>query len=210
MRIIHCRFYLLHLNKLQPLRLIIVSTSTNHYLSKRLLKLNVGFLLSEGPGNIRTVPITIPERVQVDDDLFIESLNGDMILSRTKEGVLAQATLQVAMKRECDRCLDEIVHIFDVPIEELFAFPADPDNSVLSIDSTGDIDLAVLLREEILIEESYRVFCRDDCKGLSAKNGVNLNREDDIVDEEEEDMSVTDTPIDPRLAILKQLLDDKN
>jgi len=209
MRIIHCCFNLLHLNKLQPLRLIIVSSSTNSYLSKRLLKLNVGFLLSEGPGNSRTIPITIPERVQVDDDLFIESLNGDMTLSRTKEGILAQATLQVATKRECDRCLDEFVHKFDVPVEELFAFPPDPDNSVFSIDSTGDIDLALLLREEILIEEDYRVFCREDCKGLSAENGINLNHEEDIV-EEVEDMSVTDAPIDPRLAILKQLLDDRN
>jgi uncharacterized protein len=207
MRIIQCSLNMLHLNNLQPLRLIIVSSSTNQYLSKRLLKLNVGFLLSEGPGNSRIIPINIPERVQVDDDLYIESLTGDMTLTRTKEGILSQAILQVMIQRECDRCLDAFVHKFDVPVEELFAFPADPDNSVFSIDSTGDIDLAPLLREEILIEEGHRVFCKEDCKGLSTENGVNLNHEDDTL-EDLEDMSVTEAPIDPRLAILKQLLDD--
>ena len=206
MRIRQCSFCLIQLNKLQPLRLIIVSSSTNSYLNKRLLKINVGFLLSNGPGNSRIIPINIPERVQVDDELFLESLIGDMTITRTKEGILAQATLQAAIKRECDRCLEEFVYIFDVPIEELFAFPADPDNSVFSIDSTGDIDLALLLREEILIEEGYRVFCREDCKGLSTENGVNLNYENDV--EDEEDLTPTDTPIDPRLAVLKQLLDD--
>ncbi len=206
MRIRQCSSCLIHLNKFQPLRLITVSSSTNSYLSKRLLKINVGFLLSEGPGNSRVIPINIPERVQVDDELFLESLSGDMTITRTKEGILAQATLKAAVERECDRCLDEFVHVFDVPVEELFAFPADPENSVFSIDSTGDIDLALLLREEILIEEDYRVFCREDCKGLSA-DGVNLNYEDDV-DEEVDNITVTDTPIDPRLAVLKQLLDD--
>jgi len=184
-----------------------VSSSANKYLSKRLLKINVGFLLSEGPGNSRVIPINIPERVQVDDELFLESLTGDMTITRTKEGILGQATLKAAVKRECDRCLDTFVHVFDVPVEELFAFPADPDNNVFSIDSTGDIDLALLLREEILIEEDYRVFCREDCKGLSTENGVNLNFEVDV-DEEVEDIADTEAPIDPRFAVLKQLLDD--
>jgi uncharacterized protein len=155
------------------------------------------------------MPITIPERVQVDDDLYLESLHGDLVLTRTKEGILGQGTLKVAHQRECDRCLDAFVHVFDVRVEELFAFPADPDKSVFSVDSTGYINLGFLLREEVLIEESYRVICRADCRGLSAENGANLNHEEDIV-EEIDDTSEADLPIDPRLAVLKQLLDDPN
>ncbi|PJF33944.1 MAG: hypothetical protein CUN57_00825, partial [Phototrophicales bacterium] len=188
------------------LRSIIVSSPSGSYLNKRLLKLNVGFLLSEGPGNARHMPINIPERVQVDDDLYLESLSGELLLTRTKEGILAQGTLKVANERECDRCLDIFIHRFDVPVEELFAYPADEEKSVFSVDSTGDINLAPLLREEVLIEESYRVICRDDCQGLSVETGVNLNHEPehgDVRDIYEEE----DTAIDPRLAVLKQLLD---
>jgi len=185
-----------------------VGSSANNYLNKRLLKLNVGFLLSEGPGNSREMPIDIPERVQVDTDLYLESLKGTFLLTRTKEGILAQGTLTVAHIRECDRCLEEFIHEFDVPVEELFAFPADPDKSVFSVDQTGSIDLAPLIREEVLIEESYRVICREDCRGLSIETGVNLNHqpEAEIKDESDEDDRA---PIDPRMAVLKQLLDDK-
>ena len=183
-----------------------MSSPSNHYLNKRLLKLNVGFLLSEGPGNSRAMPIHLPERVQVDDDLYLESLIGDIVLTRTKEGILLQGTLHVANSRECDRCLDEFVHEFEVPIEELFAFPADPNISAFSVDSTGHINLAPLLREEVLIEESYRVTCREDCRGLSV-GGVNLNHEEAVIDDTSDDSTEATEAIDPRLAVLKQLLD---
>jgi len=189
------------------IRLIIVSLPNNNYLNKRLLKLNVGFLLSEGPGNSHLMPINIPERVQVDDDLYLESLAGELLLTRTKEGILGQGTLQVTNKRECDRCLDIFQHQFDVDVEELFAFPADIEKSVFSVDSTGYINLGVLLREEVLIEESYRVICKEDCQGLSIETGVNLNHEQENMDEVE--IYDIDTSIDPRLAVLKQLLDNK-
>lgn len=184
-----------------------MGSSTNNYLNKRLLKLNVGFLLSEGPGNSREMPIDIPERVQVDTDLYLESIQGMLVLTRTKEGMLAQGVLRVANMRECDRCLDEFLHEFDVPVEELFAFPADPDMTVFSVDSTGHINLGLLVREEVLIEESYRVICREDCRGLSAVTGINLNEQPDAVDEDDGIGEISD--IDPRMAVLKQLLDDK-
>lgn len=184
------------------------SSANNNYLNKRLLKLNVGFLLSEGPGNSREMPMDIPERVQVDTDLYLESVAGQLLLTRTKEGILAQGTLQVAHIRECDRCLDEFLHTFDVPVEELFAHPANPDMTVFAVDSTGHINLAPLVREEVLIEESYRVVCREDCRGLSAESGVNLNHEPETALEADE-LTDADAPIDPRLAVLKQLLDDK-
>lgn len=184
-----------------------MGSSANNYLNKRLLKLNVGFLLSEGPGNSREMPIDIPQRVQVDTDLYLESIKGNLILTRTKEGILAQGTLHVANMRECDRCLDEFLHEFDVPVEELYAFPANPDMTVFSVDSTGHINLGLLVREEVLIEESYRVICRDDCRGLSTVSGVNLNHESEL-DVDDDDLPEVST-IDPRMAVLKQLLDDQ-
>lgn len=176
------------------------------YLKRRLLKLQVGFLLSEGPGNAKDVPICLPQRVQVASDLYLESLTGSLVLTRTKEGILIQGALQVSHARECDRCLEAFDHAFELSVAELFASPPDANISVFSVDSNGEIDLAPLLREEVLIEESYRTVCRADCRGLSAETGVNLNHE-------EEASLVAAGPqldggeaIDPRLAILQQLL----
>ena len=175
---------------------------SRNYLNKRLLKVNVGFLLSEGPGSAREIPIDIPQRVKIDHDLYLESLKGRLLLTRTKEGILMQGIVQVHHQRQCDRCLETLIHSFDVAIAELFASPADPDKSVFSVDSTSDIDLAPLLREEALIEESSRVICRDSCRGLSADTGLNLNYESEMAE-----AAQPDADIDPRLAVLKQLLD---
>ncbi len=175
------------------------------YLKRRLLRLQVGFLLSEGPGNSKEVPISLPQRVQVASDLYLESLTGNLVLTRTKEGILIQGTLQVHHARECDRCLEAFDHVFALSVAELFASPPDANISVFNVDSNGEIDLAPLLREEVLIEDSYRTVCRADCRGLSAETGVNLNHEEEAL--------VTAGPqvdgsgaIDPRLAVLQQLL----
>jgi len=174
------------------------------YLKKRLLKLQVGFLLTEGPGNSREVPISLPQRIQVDSDLFLESIAGSLVLTRTKEGILIQGDLRLSHARECDRCLEAFDHAFVLSIAELFASPPDANISAFSVDSNGEIDLAPLLREEVLIEESYRSFCRDDCRGLSADTGINLNYEREAAAEA---MQLEGgAAIDPRLAVLKQLL----
>ena len=181
-----------------------MNSKQGRYLKRRLLKLKVGFLLAEGPGSSRSVPIAMPQRVQVDDDLYLDSLAGDLELTRTREGILMRGKLSVSNLRVCDRCLDEFVHGFDVDVAELFASPPDATKSEFSVDSNGEIDLAPLLREEALIEEGYRAVCQDDCRGLSADSGLNLN------DEAESEGQVGDTAeepgIDPRMAVLKQLL----
>ena len=175
------------------------------YLKRRLLKLQVGYLLSEGPGNSKVAPICLPQRLQVANDLFLESLTGDLVLTRTKEGILIQGTLRVVHARQCDRCLEAIDHVFELGVAELFASPPDANNSVFSVDSSGEIDLAPLLREEVLIEEGYRTVCRAECRGLSAESGANLNHEEETLLVDAAPLE-DDLAIDPRLAVLKQLL----
>lgn len=182
-----------------------VSVLAVGYLKKRLLRIQVGYLLSEGPGNSRTIPITFAQRVQVDDDLYLDGLMGKLVLTRTKEGILAQGRLTVAHTRECDRCLEAFAHQFGLEVAELFALRSDADKSEFFIDSNGEIDLGPLLREEVLIEESYRAVCKDGCRGLSATSGDNLNEMDETL--EPQDADAAEGPaIDPRLAVLKQLL----
>lgn len=176
---------------------------TGGYLKKRLLRIQVGYLLSEGPGNARVVPITFSQRVQVDDDLYLDALQGNLVLTRTKEGILAQGKLRVAHSRECDRCLDAFTHRFELDVAELYTLRLDANKSVFYIDSNGEIDLAPLLREEVLIEESYRAVCKDGCRGLSASSGNNLNETGQSAELPEADEG---RAIDPRLAVLKQLL----
>ena len=107
--------------------------------------------------------------------------------------------------RECDRCLEAFDHVFELSVAELFASPPDAINSVFSVDNNGEIDLAPLLREEVLIEESYRIVCRAACRGLSAETGINLNYEEESLLAAHSQVDGA-AAIDPRMAVLKQLL----
>ena len=62
------------------------------------------------------------------------------------------------------------------------------------------LDLAPLLREEILIHTDKRILCKPDCKGLCPECGKNRNRETCDCEQDR---------IDPRFAALKDLLDSK-
>ncbi len=175
------------------------------YLKKRLLRIQVGFLLRAGPGASREMPLQFPQRVEIDADLYLDALIGQLIFTRTKEGILVQGRLQAAQTRECDRCLDTFAYAFEIDIAELFAAPPDPGKTVFSVESNGEIDLAPLLREETLIEASYRATCRADCRGLSAESGLNLNQTEESLAAETSSAD-SGAAVDPRLAVLKKLL----
>jgi len=174
------------------------------YLNKRLLRLQVGFLLSAGPGTCRAFPLNIPQRLQVHEDLFVEALAGEFVLTRAKDGILLQSKLKISHLRECDRCLESFEYRFALDIAELFALPSLAGKSVFCVDGNGEIDLAPLLREEVLIEASYRAVCRDDCRGLSAETGDKLSAESDWAAARRAKAEAG--AIDPRMAVLKQLL----
>lgn len=169
-----------------------------HYLHPRVLKINAGFMLNAGPGNSNDSTFEFPA-VRVSDDLALNYLTGPLRLSRTKEGILVQATLHAGMNLECIRCLDPVEQDIAFEVEELYA--TNPDvSAAFYIGDDGILDLAPLLREEILINSDKRVLCKPDCKGLCPECGKNRNRETCTCEEQR---------TDPRFAALKALLEGK-
>lgn len=167
------------------------------YMNSRVLKLNVGYLLASGSGYSRDSYLDLPP-TRVADDLNIEYLRGDLRLSRTKEGILLQAQLEVSVKAQCYRCLTEVNHPIHLDLEELYTTSTVGDVEFV-IDEGGILDLAPLLRAETLIEGEHRILCQTDCKGICAICGTNKNVASCQCDSQD---------IDPRLAALKQLLDE--
>ncbi|NDJ77681.1 MAG: DUF177 domain-containing protein [Chloroflexi bacterium] len=172
------------------------SSQQQHFVNRRVLKINVGFFLAQGAGNQRTVELDLP-RVQVADDLELDYLHGDLRLSRNSRGILIQGKLKTSVINECSRCLVPTLVPVHLALEELFAYPASPE-AVYAVDETGILDLAPLLREEAILATPMVVLCRPDCAGLCSQCGQNLN-------ESTCDCEVDD--IDPRLAILRDRLE---
>ena len=168
----------------------------NGYISNRVLKLNVGFLLAAGPGHSHETVFDVPA-VRVSDDLDLAYIRGPVRLSRTKEGILVQEQLEVALNEECSRCLENVFTQLTIDLAELFSYPVAA-GAEFSVSDDGILDLAPLIRAEALIAISGGVLCRPDCKGLCPDCGANLNLTS---------CSCADEQIDPRMAKLKELLD---
>jgi uncharacterized protein len=172
--------------------------TTNHqaYVSNRVLKFQVGFLLSEGKGHSSDSELDIP-RLRVADDMLLDYLRGTLRFSRTSRGILVQGNLHSSVRATCIRCLEDTSAYLEVVLEELFVYPPEPDAD-FNVAETGILDLAPLLREEIILETPINILCRPDCAGLCPHCGENLNK--GLCQCQQE-------PIDPRLAALKALRD---
>lgn len=172
--------------------------SAQHKLHNRVLKFNVGFLLVDGPAHNHEFTLDLPT-VQVAPDLVLAYIHGPVRFSRTKEGILVQAQFDTALDAECSRCLTMFEHGFAVQLEELYAYQSEAETE-FRIEMDAILDLAPLLRDEVLISTTGPLVCRDDCKGLCPHCGANLN---------EGDCGCERDDIDPRMAVLKKLLDSQ-
>lgn len=166
------------------------------FVNPRVLKINVGFILAESAGYQRTIELDLP-RVRIGGDLELDYVRGALRLNRNSRGIFARGDLEAAIIGECARCL-ETTHVpVSFEIEELFAYPPIPEEPY-SIDETGILDLAPLLREEAILAVPMVILCRPDCAGLCPVCGKNWN---------EGPCDCSQDEIDPRLAGLRALLE---
>lgn len=174
-----------------------MNQSSNTYLPSRVLKLNVGYLLDGGHQSRKDIELDLPG-VRVADDLDVEYVQGPLRISRTKEGLLIQGSLAVGVKGDCYRCLEPTERPVHIDIEELYARSSDlsEEEAEFQIHEDGQLDLVPLVRSEVLIKTTRGVRCED----TEACDERMRNLEDDAgIDH-----------IDPRMAVLKQLLDSED
>ena len=99
----------------------------------------------------------------------------------------------------CARCLKE----FEYPVHKRFSAliteegeNENPDGYFLQGDK---VDISEIIITEFVLDMEQRLVCRDDCAGLCEKCGFDLN----------EGPCLCKADIDPRFAVLGQLLDNK-
>jgi uncharacterized protein len=164
------------------------------------LRLNVGFLINLSVGDSRDFIFDIPH-IHLEPDLDLGDLGGTARITRTAQGLLVQARLSATLLTECVRCLTDFQQPLNVDFTELYAFSRNSvTDSDLVLPEDAHINLTPLIREYMLLEVPISPLCKPDCKGLCPVCGENLN---------ETFCNHEDEAIDPRLAILKTLLEKK-
>jgi len=145
-----------------------------------------------------------PESIDTAPDADIIR-NVDLIgaLWRDSRGPHLSGHFATQVRLECTRCLGSVELTIEADFDDTFVDEeaADPGEfeiiaEFLDESLAGDsVDLAEVLREQILLELPEQVFCREDCRGLCSKCGQNRNLVDCNGCED----------IDPRWAVLKDL-----
>ena len=100
----------------------------------------------------------------------------------------------------CDRCLKPFEREMAVTLDTLLATEVENEDSDIILLDNDEIDLDELVREAFILDMGTKHLCSDNCKGLCSGCGVDLNHGECRCKPE----------VDPRLASLAKLLEDKD
>jgi uncharacterized protein len=176
-----------------------------HWELRNETAVNVAGLLKGQIGATRSYSLSL-DRLDSDGEVIAQGVEGDVRLTRLRDGVMASVRASGVAPMACVRCLREYDQPFAVAFDEEYQQTVDvrtgvdlgieqADESEASrIDDNHVLDLQEPLRQEILIALPMRPDCGAECPG------PDLPGESDEANEKE--------AVDERLAALASLLGD--
>ena len=126
------------------------------------------------------------------------TLNG--LVSNTSSLIRLEAEISFQFDALCDRCGKPTSKVYKVPVSKSLAASIeseDSDTILLVPDMKLDVD--DFIYTEVVVNLPLKHLCSENCKGICCKCGKNLN--EGMCDCENDE-------IDPRLAVLRELLDN--
>jgi uncharacterized protein len=133
------------------------------------------------------------------DAAFEQPVKADLHLKKGNGETFVKLTVQATAKCSCARCLKLFEKEFSFS-QEFIVTPAtltDPESEI-PVNSNNILDVKQLVMQELSLEIPVALVCKDDCQGLCQYCGR----------PKEENCDCQSKQIDPRLLILKQLLQD--
>ena len=174
------------------------------------MRYNVAQLLKDESGQTRQYGLH-EDISSLDPDIVpLSTLDGQLQLIRTADGVLVIGDLHSSVELVCSRCTEPFSMAVQFRMEEEFrptidivtgaALPLTADDEAATrIDDHHILDLTEVVRQDMLLALPPHPVCRTRCAGLCPVCGKNWN---------EGPCECTQDEPDPRLAVLKQLLDE--
>jgi uncharacterized protein len=90
------------------------------------------------------------------------------------DGVLVTAEVRLRVSAECGRCLDPVELHLAAPVQELYAYEADPEDDEGLTVSGDALDLEPVVRDAVVLALPLNPLCDPDCQGLCATCGARL------------------------------------
>lgn len=116
--------------------------------------------------------------VDVVDDRLAGDIAVDVTLTSTIDDIEVAGRLSVAWSDTCRRCLRPLADVLVIDVDERYAAADETgmrrvDPQAFPIDH-GQLDLAPMVREEVLLGVPDAPLCRPDCPGLCPTCGADL------------------------------------
>ena len=142
----------------------------------RPLRVNAVELLRQ-PGAVRDVTIDIAaEPLGAVHERLVDDIHVALRLTARNDGIDVDGTISADWATVCRRCLADVSGTAVGVVGEVYQIePLDPDAYLIE---DGQLDLAPLVREVVLLELDNERQCRDDCAGLCPICGVDRNDTD--------------------------------
>ena len=146
-------------------------------------QINVSQLLKTSIGTDRGYEVS--EDIDNTGGGEVREVKGEISLLRTNRGILVKGVLNTVVELTCSRCLSVFTFPVTLNINEEYIPTVDIDSGAplpsarepgsFTIDEHHTIDLGEAIRQYTLLATPIKPLCREDCAGLCANCGHNLN-----------------------------------
>ena len=147
---------------------------------------NVAQLMRSPVGTSFVTDFQEDDELALDDDFkVIGPILGHARMRRTNQGLLVDGRVDLTLELSCMRCLKKFEQPMHVTFEEQFyptidivtGMPAAAfdEEEIFPIDDHHQVDLTEAVRQNMLTALPMVTVCQEDCKGLCAQCGKDLN-----------------------------------
>lgn len=149
-----------------------------------MIAVNVAQLLHDPVGSTRSYPLDEDEPELAEELGLTGPITGNLKLTRTNHGILAEVRYRVETEQECGRCLEPARSVVDSEVSEEFLpslnivtgqpveIDADPDEPRVS--PNHEVDVTEMVRQDIVVQQPIQPLCAHDCPGLCQHCGAVL------------------------------------
>jgi uncharacterized protein len=151
--------------------------------------------------------VELEEKISIEGFSVSSPVKAELAVNKTANEVMVTGSVSVELEVECSRCLKGLRQAQDLPVSVVY-HPAEEigsekhelhdDEMDMGFYTGEELDLQELITEQILLNVQMKPLCNEDCKGICPKCGIDLNIST---------CNCVHKEIDPRLEVLKKLLD---
>jgi uncharacterized protein len=127
------------------------------------------------PGAARDETGSLPLTVSLSNAAVDDTAEIRVRLRSLSDGIVAKGMVSVVAELTCKRCLTTWSEQREIPFEQVYRRqPDDADDELALVDGHA-IDLEPAVHDEVSLSLPAAPVCRDDCLGLCAVCGTDLN-----------------------------------